>query len=261
MKQWLSAAALAALVFTAPVLAQTDATQSPALQKLLDRLSKQHTPEGDQIVTAITDSPSLAMQIDSLLASHKLKQIDIAASNPGKVILGDHLIFDSGLLSHLRSDHPHENAVPGSPAYLLADNTVFVLGHLAWHVAHDNDGAAAQQAAMQDAMAHPMPGGGINLDGVLGGAINGRMRNEASAFLQGWNDTVDAAARAKGAPLTPKDAADLLLNLRYRSYFLAALPDSGDRLGFTDDGHLPLDDHNLNLMAKTLRTAAKADFD
>lgn len=259
-------AADAPVLHPAPIKATV--APAPALAKLLKKLSGQHSPEGDQIVAAVHASSDLTEQLNALVAGGKLKHIDIvngyAVGQFSAGFEGNRLELSQLLLVNLRVDHPHARIIGGEPPYLVADNTVFILGHLAWHMAHDSDQKANadqdMQAALDEAYANAKPGEAPDMTNILNNFTNGSMRNEAAAYLQGWNDTVDAAARAKGSPLTPEDAAAVLMNLRYRAYFLAAMPDSGDKLTFSDDGRVALDGPNLTVMAAALGKQAVPDF-
>jgi hypothetical protein len=79
------------------------------------------------------------------------------------------------------------------------------------------------------------------------------VHDEAGAFLQGWNNVVDAAAQETHSALSAQQLADLLLNLRYRAPFLIAIKSSGaQRLAGDAHGMYPLDEHNLSVMSDAL---------
>ncbi len=240
-----------------------------ATKKLLKRLTGSWTykAENAQLAAAITASSDLTYQINALTSSGKLTYMEVSGGTPGQLggsIPGNGFAFTSGFLADLRSDHPHANIVSNDGPNLLADNTVFVLGQMAYHMANDagadTNAQADMQSAIDKAYADAKPGEAPDMTAILNQFSDSKMRVEAAAFIQGWNDTVDAAARAKGTPLTPQEAASLLMNLRYRSYFLAAMPKTGETLRFSDDGRIPPDDENLKIMGEALGKSAVADF-
>ena len=72
---------------------------------------------------------------------------------------------------------------------------------------------------------------------------------DARAFIQGWNDVIEAATRENGKPLTAHQQARVLLNLRYRAVFLAPL--SERRIAATPSGTIePTDRHVLAIVQR-----------
>lgn len=51
--------------------------------------------------------------------------------------------------------------------------------------------------------------------------VQAQVERDASAFLEGWNDVVEAAAHDNGnKPLTVPQFSSMMLNLRYRAVFI-----------------------------------------
>lgn len=236
---------LAACVFAVAARAATPAeAANPALDAVLQKLSSS-TPSNDvaRIEGAIHASPELLGQLNALASSDKLKSITVKS---GEVAAADNgasfgAAFDAEgiLLAEVflgeQSRMAYDVRIPNE---ILPNNTVFVLGHLAYHL---RDAKYVEQAAHRAA----------NEDAFMTEV----MRNEAAAFIQGWNDVVDAATVANGnKPLSGGQAGELMINLLYRSAFIKAMnAKAGPKLDFSKGGYIEASDRNLDAMAAALR--------
>lgn len=236
---------LAAYAFALTAHAATPApAANPALDAVLQKLSSS-APANDvaQIDKAIHASPALLGQLDALASSGKLKNItvksgEVAAVNNG-ANFGAAFDTDGILLSEVFLGKQNQMAYDVRiPNEVLPNNTVFVLGHLAYHL---RDAQYVEHAAHQAANEEEF--------------LTEVMRNEAAAFVQGWNDVVDAATVANGnRPLSGGQAGELMINLLYRSAFIKAMNAKGDqKLNFSKDGRIEASEQNLNAMAAALR--------
>lgn len=230
------------LAFALAVVAHAATNGSP-LDAILQKLSSSaSTDDATRIEQAIHASPALRAQLDALASAGKLKSItvkpgDVAASENG-AYFGAAFDANGIVLSEVFLGEQNRMAYDvRTPNEILPNNTVFVLGHLAYHL-RDTQYVeeAARRAANRDAFMTEV------------------MRNEAGAFIQGWNDVVDAATVTNGnKPLSARQAGDLLINLRYRAAFIKAMnAKAGPKLKFSNDGHIEASDSNLKSMATAL---------
>lgn len=239
------------LVLAFALAAHAAPTHSP-LDGILQKLSSS-APADDviRVEQAIEASPALRSQLDALASAGKLKSITV---EPGDVAVSKNgadfgAAFDASgiVLSEVFLGQQSRMAFDvRTPNEILPNNTVFVLGHLAYHLRDARYvEEAARLAANQDAFTAEV------------------MRNEAGAFIQGWDDVVDAATVANGnKPLSGGQAGELLINLRYRSAFIKAMnAKSGQKLVFLNDGRIDASDQNLNAMAAALTNSPMADVE
>lgn len=236
---------LAAYAFAVTVHAATPApAANSSLDAVLQKLSSS-APANDvaQIEQAIHASPALLGQLNALASSGHLKRIttksgEVAASKNG-ADFGAAFGEDGMVLSEVFLSQQSRMAFDvRTPHEILPNNTVFVLGHLAYHLRDAQYvEKAAHRAANEDAFMTEV------------------MRNEAGAFIQGWNDVVDAATVANGnKPLSGGQAGSLLINLLYRSAFIKAMNVKGNqKLDFLKDGRIEASEQNLNAMAAALK--------
>lgn len=236
---------LTAYAFTVTAHAATPVpVANPSLDAVLQKLSSS-APANDvaRIEKAIHASPALLGQLNALASSGKLKSITVKS---GEVAAVDHgadfgAAFDANgiVLSEVFLGKQSQMAYDvRTPNEVLPNNTVFVLGHLAYHL---RDAQYVEQAAHRAA----------NEDAFMTEV----MRNEAAAFIQGWNDVVDAATVTNGnKPLSGGQAGQLMINLLYRSAFIRAMNAKvGQKLDFSKGGYIEASDRNLDAMAAALR--------
>lgn len=177
----------------------------------------------------------LAKEFTILVARRRLVAITVL---PGRNTTGSpHSAWVHGTTMVLHADFlkaQHANRLFDvvHPDDILPGNTVFCLGHLAYHLAID-------------APASP----GANMEIFIR-----RLEREAGAFLQGWNNVVDAAVHANGGkPLSKHPGARLMLNMRYRFALM--------KLGISENGFIEASPGNIETIVATLRTSPVADIE
>lgn len=238
---------------------------SAALDALCQRLRHQAgKAEADQIVLAIQSSPELSQQLEALMASGKLADIvvlrsgsTVAGTQFRAAVVGNQIVLTKALLSDLQKDHPHQNLLSGADI-LVPDNTVFVLGHLAAHALLDADSKTKADAEFNESLKN-MNTPGWDATAAIVKAMNAGLTVEAKAFLQGWNDVIDAATVAH-PNLSPDQIEQLLLNFRYRSYFIQGMQHKPDALVMKPNGRFEASDSNVATFIVQLRDSAMADI-
>jgi hypothetical protein len=238
-----------------------------AIDKVLMRLQAAATPAQYQSIAAAIDaSPALAAQLDGLAASGKLADVAVvlpAALRPPNVAFKAYasaptLVISSALLPELVPKRLFDVVREGD---ILPNNLVFVLGHLASHLQH-RDAMLAMDADMKRQIASMPAGAGTHEFGPIEKhATAMHIENEAAAYIQGWNDVVDAARTSNaGKPLSVPQAGALLMNLRYRAVFLKAVQ-APDPIHLADSGNIEPDAHNIKALAAVLGTSELPDIE
>jgi hypothetical protein len=87
------------------------------------------------------------------------------------------------------------------------------------------------------------------------------LENEARAYLQGWNDVLDAIAQSQQRNLTPVEVFQSLRDGRNTRPLLAAstLPEE-QRIQPDSHFRFPADDHNLKAVTTALDSSSVSDF-
>jgi len=193
-----------------------------------------------QIEDAVNASPQLVEQLNELAASGKLTAIVVlnstaaaTAPNPGPFsawIAGTSLVFTEKLLPQLTQRRLYDVVHPDD---ILPNNTTFVLGHLAFHL-----------------RVAPPPINKLAVDDYVAGMLN----QEAHAFIQAWNDALDAATQQNHGPLTAGQIGSLLLNMRYRFAFVTA------DIHLGQGGTIDPNESNVNAIATALKKASVTDI-
>lgn len=203
----------------------------------------EQTGMGDQaaqLSQAIEASPALSARLSGLVAAHKLTSIQVraAAQGPfGGFLEGGAMVFTVPFLQAQVKKRLFDLVRDGD---ILPDNLVFCLGHLAYHLE-----AGAVKAS--DA-ANP-------LDFAMK-----RIAVEAAAYIQGWDDTVDAATQINGKPLDVGQVGQMLMNLRYRFAFAKAVRQT-DKPEIASSGRIELTQANINAITEALKTSPIADLE
>jgi hypothetical protein len=203
-----------------------------------------------QIDAAVRSSPHLIDQLNGLAASGGLTEILVLtpamASNapkPGPFsawTAGTSMVFTESLLSQLTKNREYDIVYPDD---VLPNNTTFVLGHLAFHL------QAGKVAAKPD--------GALNVNDFVAAMLD----QEARAYIQSWNDVLDAAVQQNNdEPLRPRQIANLMLNLRYRFAFLAALRQPTDKIRLEQNGVIEESEANAKGIATALKSSSVADI-
>jgi hypothetical protein len=207
-----------------------------ALQPILAPLSRTATPEQyQQILGAVNASPMLAKELEILVTRRKLAAITVlpghsTAGSPynawadrSQIVL--HADFLKAQLANRTLDVVHTDDV-------LPNNTVFCLGHLAYHLAIEDP--SPQGASLQT-------------------YLRQRLEREAGAFIQGWNNVVDAAVQTHGGkPLSSRQVAQLLLNMRYRFALMKA--------EISPNGFIETSPRNIDAIVGVLRVSPLTDI-
>lgn len=220
------------------------------LERILGKLAD--TAGSDQyrqIEDAVKCSSHLIDQLNRLAASGNLIEIVVLTSaaalhapKPGPFgawTAGKSLVFTETLLSQLKKNREYDVVYPDD---ILPNNTTFVLGHLAFHL-------QAGKVAVAPDVAHP------------NGYIAAMLDQEARAFIQAWNDALDAAIQQNhDKPLTPHQIATFMFNMRYRFAFLAALRQATENIRIEGNGVIEESDSNAKAIANALKHSPLADI-
>jgi hypothetical protein len=127
---------------------------------------------------------------------------------------------------------------------VLPNNTTFVLSHLAYHLG---------EAARTKSSKPPLD---------MQAYVAARLHEEAAGFLQAWNDTLEAAVHDnRGQALSSRQAADLLLNARYRFALLTFGKPPEKSLQYAATGALELNEHNIGIVIERLKTSSVTDIE
>lgn len=248
MKVRIAALTLAACMAASPVQASVNAALGHALEQLG---ADGHPAQAARLRAAIESSPALETQMNALAASGRLTHFAMGedASLPPKVgpfsarVHGTTWAFHADFVDKHGKQRLFDVVQPDD---FLPDNLVFAVGHLAYKAEKadeaDMSPASMKGKSMQQWMAE-------------------RMNSDATATLQGWNDTVDAAQRENGGrPLSARQAADLLMNLQYRGVLIKAMQATGDnKLQIANDGRVEMTSANVAAVAKALSNSAMFD--
>ena len=213
----------------------------------------------DPVLTAMTASPLLVAQLNSLTRSGVLRTITFPTQPQGRFGAAHH---DSSLIltpAFVQSQTSREGeGVAGR--YDL----VFVLGYLASKLQTTSsvDVAEAQFRAVTKAKATATPSGQpIILDVEVQADVKLHLLDEARARLQGWNDTIAAIGRADGGGASQADVVALLKGGRDVQIIRVAiaLPEA-ERLQFTPGFYILPTDHNLDALSKVVGHSPLSDF-
>ena len=221
------------------------------LERILGKLA--HTTSSDQygqIDDAVKSSPHLIDQLNGLAASGKLTEIVVltsaaasSAPKPGPFsawTTATSMVFTETLLSQLTKKREYDVVYPDD---ILPNNTTFVLGHLAFH--------------LNAAKITVKPGEAPHLNDY----VEAMLDQEARAYIQAWNDTLDAAVRQNNdKPLTPRQIANLMMNMRYRFAFLTALRQPTDKIHLEPNGLIEESESNAKAIASSLKSSSVADI-
>ena len=235
---------------------------SDALKALLDRTRSLSHKYGQMVADAVQSSPRLTAQLNALVASGQLSDIVVQKGNDRVygtnfrgAVVAKQIIVTEGLLRDVKP-RPYAMA-PGH----IADSTVFVLGHLAYHAQHDADQKAKNDAAGADLFAHPAADGSVDATQFILQMTNGDLDLESRAFFQGWNDMVDAATITKGQAVTLEDVGEMLTNTNYGMWLARSMMQPGGSLKWDPaSGYLFASDYNVKTMIATLRDEPVADI-
>ncbi|WP_322083758.1 hypothetical protein [Burkholderia sp. BCC1972] len=191
----------------------------PAVERLLADLRTRSTPDQYAAVAgAIHASSALAGQMNELVDARLLTRIVVDSGEPalgrttGALRNGSVWILTPEFVAN---QAPRRLFDVVQEDDILPDNMVFALGYMAWRTQHD---AEVNRAA--DAMQASADG----VDAKKQRWIDLNTRIDAGGFIQGWNDTVDAATFwHDGRPISVVQAVQMMMNLRYRGPLIQAI--------------------------------------
>jgi hypothetical protein len=250
-----------------PAIAAHKLPSGGLLKNIIDDLRRNATDEQYQLITkAIAASPALAVQLTTLAENRLITRFIIAPSSSplvpinmfGAQISGTDWVFTPSFLEQQGTIRIFDVVYEGD---ILPNNMVFALGHLAFHAEHKEqfkkdeealtkitDSEAALAEAYRRGVSPPTERWG-----------NLRLRYEAGAFIQGWNDVVDAAVLENhGNKLSARQVASLIMNLRNRWLFFKEM--HGYNL-FADSGQIEQNDANVEAIVAVLHNSIVMDIE
>lgn len=233
--------------FFLPVLfcSKSEASEIPKeLRGIFSELYKTSPQQQDeQISGAVTASPQLAKQLANLASSGKLTQIVVVPERTwGKpfngIVDGSKIVLTTDFVKSQFGGRLFDVVNDDD---ILPNNLVFCLGHLAYQLGAEAIDPRSFGSPLEYAMK--------------------RIRKDAGAFIQGWNDVVDAAVASNGGKeLTPRQGGQLLMNMRYRSVFLQAILKE-PKLEMLNSGFIEASEGNISSIATALKTSPLADVE
>ncbi|AOI77676.1 MULTISPECIES: hypothetical protein [unclassified Burkholderia] len=212
-------AAAANAVAAEPASTPAAPTVYPAVERLLADLRTRSTPgQYAAVAGAIHASAALAGQLNELVDAGLLTRIAVDSGEPalgrtsGALRNGSVWILTPAFVD---SQAPRRLSHVVHDGDILPDNMVFALGYMAWRAKHDTD-LGREAAALRAS--------GDSPDEKKRRWIELNTRIDAGGFIQGWNDTVDAAtAQHGGQPVGIAQVVPMLMNLRYRGPLIKAI--------------------------------------
>jgi len=255
-------------------VASAFAAQVPnqSLQHSLDTL-KVHATAAQYVMfaNAISASPALTSQLNDLEAKGLLTEfrIDESMVPPGQGkpfsarLNGSVWVFTPAFVQQQAKVRLYDVVQPGD---VLPDNMVFALGHLAFKADTAATMLASEQSLQSQFRASRQTGqgslSGMTPDTFLRASVQMHLQNDAGAFIQAWNDMLDAAVRQNGGrELSIRQVASTMMNLRYRAVFMKAMKSPDHRLLFASNGYLQPDQVNRDAIAAALATMPVYDLE
>ena len=227
------------------------------------------TNGGDQahavaVVSAIKTSPRLVEQLNDLAASGLLKGLAINPSGAGRF----QATHQNGVISLTPQFIDNQTPAGGGDDALRSEigarDIVFVLGYMASKLRTAQDVTATDTKMMADfrgLVATTPKGQSSDATELVKQSQEAHLQDEARAYLEGWNDEIDAAMTAKGGLLAPREAFQLLKESRNTHVlFEAALLPPGDRLVPIGTLQFPPDEHNRRAVVSVLTHTTVPDF-
>jgi hypothetical protein len=253
------------------MLAAANVPSAGDLQGLLDILREHSTSQQYAVFAdAIQASPELKAQLEEIASQGLVKSFSIttiAPTGPKHILFGakrdgTQWLFTPEFIEQQAKKRLYDVVRPDDR---LPNNMVFALGHLAFH---------AHNAAMRDAELKPLlatgrqlaqaakNGAPVDLTNYLKSTNEVLLRDEAGAFIQGWNDVVDAAEHERTqTPFTIAQMPVMLLNLRYRAPLMQAMNAHDHAVKIEKDGRLDPSPANLDAIAAALGSLKVSDLE
>lgn len=205
------------------------------LKPIVDQLARTASSQQfSQIIGAARNSPQLARQLGSLVGQGKLTEIRIVTTNGPKPFRAwvdrTTMSFTAEFLK-AQLDYRGPTFHAGD---ILPNNTVYCLGHLAYHLA----------AGMPDPAKFPR----------LDDYVRQSLEIEAGGYVQGYNDVMDVALQANnGKPLSERQALPIMMNPWYREAL--------GKAKLTPTGAIELNPQNIALVVESLRNLKVTDLE
>jgi hypothetical protein len=191
---------------------------------------------------AVACSPQLRLELDTLVASKQLTEVRVVPAPIGgmngsyensTMLITDSLLKISGERSY---------GVMQSTQYVSLNQTAFILGYLATRL-------KAVEALNFKNFSNPFAYSDANL------------KNVASAFIGGWNASVDCAISSNSdAPLSIGQIGEMLFRLRYKFAFNLPADHPAQRQLFSPNGQIDLSETNISAIANHLKNSRVADL-
>lgn len=224
-----------------------------------------------QIEKAVQASPLLAQQLSDVAADGRLARIDIVATDRVRLagaqspfragISGTDMRITQGLLKDLQVGCAFR---PAKLDEICPDNTVFVLGHLAYLAKTAKDMAdvdAQRLPALRAVDGTPRASSPVDVSDLIGRNVMKRLEREAAAFITGWNCVVDEATVRNARPLTRQQIVSMMANLRYRFALFNAAIQGNAPLTVLPSGLVELSARNIQAVRAVLAESAIADIE
>ncbi len=209
-----------------------------------------------QALSVVKSSDSIRKQITALRAVGKTLQISVQPSNKlpqpkgkmfGGFLHGQVVVLSYDLLQAYRKGRIHDVVYEDD---ILPDHVVFAIAHLAHHLSTTDTIEAARNSQSSDAY------------------LIARLEDEASAWIVGWNATVEAAVKRNAdKTLSSRQLSQLLMNFQYRYMLFRAMklgtPPSvaSDALVLLPSGVIETNKHNIDAIVQALRASRMGNIE
>jgi hypothetical protein len=229
------------------------------LESLVDGLNRDaDAVHAHQIVAAIASSPSLTRELGDLAADGRLKGVQVGA------VTGRYGATHQSGVIRLSPDFIDAQKPASGDLSQATQNLIFVLGYEASKVATASAEDAAEEQSMarlRELFASTPKGTSPDVTGFVREQMNLKSANEAQAYLQGWNDVLDAIVKAQEHKLTADEVLQSLRAGRNTKPLLAAamLPE-GERMQPDAHFRFPANARNLKAVMAVVGQSAVPDF-
>jgi hypothetical protein len=254
------------------VLTSTAAAVAPnkALQSILDNLKEHSTSAQYQMFTdAINASPILAGQLNDLAATGTLAEFSIGEPSQLPPRKGPFSAWINGSVWAFTPEFMQQQAKIRlydvvQPDDILPDNMVFSLGQLAFVASSAGGVNAAEQALKARQIQSHSTNSSLLMakpEDLMHEWMNIHLERDSAAFIQAWNDMLDAAVQQNsGRTVTVRQAASLLMNLRYRALFINAMNSADHKLQISNSGYIASNETNRNAISAALSNMSLFDL-
>jgi hypothetical protein len=180
----------------------------------------------------------------------------------GAAIIGGSAFFTSDFLARNKKNNLYDVKFPDE---IYPNNLVFALGHLAFHAKTAPDMRAFEEKWKRDVdeqiKATPK-GTQFNPTEQLKVIQKRHFEDEASAYIQGWNDLLDAASSENGnKEITVRQAPDLFMKFRYGQIISKSMRQPGNSIVIPYSGRIELNKHNIDAIVEAISTSNITDLE